>query len=197
MAYKNMDDGPPTSIDAVHRRIKQAVDETIKEVDIFQSRFMSNIPDPDSWSGFVEALCQKHERKAKEVDTFSEFEIFLSRAKDDPDFGDTPEYNQLRMVCERGKMFDYIVHSLKNTLHGAYENQLLKYCLSFAAEAKEAEVKIPTEYENRIIAWRREISDRFEFLQTVVEEEKRYESPIATYVSNYDRVIHLMEETCK
>ena len=74
-------------------------------------------------------------KSPEDMEDFKDLEPVLNKLKQD-EMSRYAEFNQLRRVIERGKMFEYITYSLKNELDGAYRHNLRLYCLSFQPEGR-------------------------------------------------------------
>ena len=111
-------------------------------------------------------------------------------------FSDSPEYNEILTVCERGKMFEYVAFSLKNQAVDAC-NKLETYCLSFAPETKGVIVQSVQDYQNKIIGWHSKIKTVMQNIESLLEEHDKYKQKAVTYLGKYSSVISLMRQASK
>ena len=102
------------------------------------SRYLENSePNSDQWTQYVTNACEKlSARTPEEMQDFKDLEPVLNKLRSD-ELSRYAEYNQLRRMIERGKMFEYISFSLKNELEDAYRRSLRVYCLSFLPEGMD------------------------------------------------------------
>ena len=128
---------------------------------------------------------------------YKDLEPLLNKMRLETDAAKHPEFNQLRRMIERGKMFEYIAFSLRNELVDAYEKFLEKYCISFIEEAKGEDLISVKDQENKIRGWSAIIKDRLDLVDSLLDEGDRFKHPVSKYINDYDKVLHYMEETSK
>ncbi len=187
----------PASLEGVRRKVMSVVEGVERETDIFLDRYLKNIGDPGKWNSMIKDVCGKVGKESGSLDDFKDLEQPLNKVKSDPEMGKQTTYVQLRRMVERGKMFDYITYSLRNDLVDAYENQLRRYCLSFEAEGEGKDLRTVREYENKVIEWNNDIKQKLQVVDSLLDECDKYKSPLSGYVDAYDKVVNLMEESCK
>ena len=187
----------PLSLEAIRRKIMFTVNSVEKETQIFMERYLSNLGECDSWNAFVSAVCQRTGQTASTLEDYKDLEPLLSKLKGDSTVTSHQEYNQLRRMCERGKMFEYIAFSLRNDLVDNYEKQLKCYCISFQAEARDEDLRAVMDYDNKITQWDKQLRERLQTVDTLLDESDKNKSPLSKYITSYERVLQLMEQTCK
>ena len=107
------------------------------------------------------------------------------------------EFGELKRVCERGQLFDYVAISVWKQLESAYTSQLKKYCLSFEADGKGEALNSVRDYQNRIIRWSDVIEAKLDKIQEMLDENDIFRNDVGKYISEYDHVIALMSDVCK
>ncbi|CAD5120871.1 unnamed protein product [Dimorphilus gyrociliatus] len=182
----------PVSLEVVRARIMRAIYNVEKECHIFSERYLSGPPpDTEKWLDSMEKIASNSGKKLSELEDYKDFEPLQSKSR-----VETKEYGQLRTMCERGRVYEYISFSLKNDLYDAYTHQLKPYCLSFYQEAEGYDLKPIDEQERKISQWDSDIRERFQELDSTLDEMDTYGAPgpITKYINNYDRVYDLMKE---
>ena len=197
MAVNRRIEDIPVSLEAMRRKVMLAVLAVERETDIFRERYMSNTGESDRWMSFISDVCHRTGKSVSQLEDYKDLDPLLVRLRGDQDVTRQPEYNQVRRMCERGKMFEYIAFSLRNDLYDAYDKNLQKYCLSFEPEAHGEELQSVTEYENKVIEWDKTIRERLEVVDDLLDESDKYKTSMEKYISGYSRVLQLMDESCK
>lgn len=186
----------PSSIDSIRKSIQRTSFTVERETGQFISECSGKVGKTDSWVKFVEAACTKAGKEPSSLKSLKDLKRLLARAKDEEaEYSD--EYVELRKMVKRGKLFEYIAFTLRSDLVNAYDSQLEKYCLSFYLEAKEEELKAVQEYEQTIGVCRREIKDRMELFDRLLDEADKYKDSIVQYITNYGFVVGRMVEVCQ
>lgn len=183
----------PVSLEVVRRRIITAIYAVEKECHLFSERYLSGPPpDTSKWLDSMATVAANSDKKLSELEDYKDYEPLQSKSK-----VETKEFGQLRIMCERARVYDYISFSLKNDLYDAYTHQLRPYCLSFYQEAEGYELRPIDEQEKKISQWDVDIKERFQELDSTLDEMDTYGAPgpITKYINNYDRVYDLMKET--
>ena len=90
--------------------------------------------DYKNWVLYVLNTSERAGKGTGTMEDFKDFEPVLNKLKGNSEVTNYAEYNTMRRVIERGKMFEYISFSLKNELVTSYDKFLKKYCLSFEPE---------------------------------------------------------------
>jgi len=103
-----------------------------------------------------------------------DLEYVLRDVRGDPELAGYThhEYDELRRMVERAKMFEYIEYTVKNDLVSAYEDQLDTFCVSFYHKSYGDDLKSVKEYEDKITAWRHEIQQRLDKVIIIIIRNK-------------------------
>lgn len=187
----------PISVDSVRKNIQKAANTVERETSQFISECSGKVGKTEPWLKFVEAACIKAGKEPASLHNFKDLKRVLSRGKDDKMTEHRDEYVELRKMMRRGKLFEYIVSSLRNDLVHVYNTQLEKFCLSFYLETKEEGLKSVQDYEHTIGVCRREVKDRMELFDRLLDEADKYKDSIVQYITNYSVVVGRMVEVCQ
>ncbi|KAK2147180.1 hypothetical protein LSH36_565g02049 [Paralvinella palmiformis] len=187
----------PASVEAIRRTVMGVIHAVEGETDIFLQRYLTEIGTPENWAKAITLMCKHLEKDPDTLDDYKDLFQVMQRYRTNQDSARLTEITQLRRMVERGKMFEYIAHSLRNDLVIAYDRYLKKYCLSFLPEAKGQDLQSVRDYENKIIEWKEDVQKRFDAVDKLLDESDEYRNSLINYISHYEHVLSLMEDTCK
>jgi DNA repair exonuclease SbcCD ATPase subunit len=187
----------PASLETIRRSVMGVIHSVERETDIFLQRYLTDVGRPDRWMKTIEMMCEHIGKDVETLDDYKDLFQVMHRYRTNPDAVKYPEITQLRRLVERGKMFEYIAFSLRNDLAAGYDDNLKKYCLSFLPEAKGLDLQSVRNYENKIINWKTEIKKKLDEVDVILDECDTYKNSLADYIAQYQKVLSLMEDTCK
>ena len=186
----------PVSLEVIRRKVMLASHAVERETEVFRDRYLRNVNQSGNWSSFIDRLCSRDNRRFTDLEDFKDVDYLMHKYKSDPEIAYHPQFHAVKVMCERGKMFEYISFSLKNELEDGYE-KLKKYCISFSAESDGHDLKSVRDYENKVINWEKDIAEKFEKLNEVLDQQNAMEKPLGKYLDQYDRVVEIMSDGCQ
>lgn len=185
-------------MDSVRRNVQKIANIVERETGQFIRECSGKVEKTEPWLKFVEAACTKAGKESSSLHNFRDLKRVLSRGKDQDTVTEyRDEYVELRKMMKRGKLFEFIAFTLRSELVNVYKKQLEKYCLSFYMETKEEGLKSVQDYEHTIGVCRREVKDRMELFDRLLDEADKYKDSIVQYITNYSFVVGRMVEVCQ
>ncbi len=188
-----------TSQEVVRRKIMLTVHNVEREITNFRDRFLMDIEDIklNVWLYIIDDICESAGRKQDKIEDFKDFENLLYSSTVQVSTAQSIEFNELKTLCDRARIFEYISFSLKSALVDAYDKYLKKFCLSFITETDDVNIAAAIrEYEYSIIQSENIIVERIQLLDHLLDEHDSLMHPFQKYVDEYEKVIHLMMEVC-
>ncbi|KAI0238458.1 hypothetical protein LSAT2_010830 [Lamellibrachia satsuma] len=186
----------PASLEVVRRKAMVAVHIMERETEVFLDRCTVPLDHYDNWLHFAHSVCENCEKNLSDVRDFKQFDMLLTRLKDNTEIKSQAEYKELRKVCERGRLFDYIAFRLRSNIAGAHEN-LLKYCLSFEPDFRQYDLDVVKEFENGIVEWNTQIANSLSQVDRLLDDVDLYKTPMTAYLAQVDTVTYYMVEVCR
>lgn len=188
----------PISADGIRKAIQRTILTVEKETDLFIHEHSKDVGNHENWMTFISAACGLMQKDPNVLRDYKDLGPILSRARSHESLSEyREEYLDLRRMTERTKLFDFIAFNLREELTNVYETKLDKFCLSFYQETKEEELMAVEEYEETIRICRREIKDRRELVDRLVEEAGRHNDSLRHYVDNYAFIMSRMIDVCQ
>lgn len=188
----------PISADGIRKDIQRTILTVEKETDLFIHEHPGDVGNHGNWMKFISAACGLMQTDPNSLRDYNDLRPILSKARSHESLSEyREEYLDLRRMTERAKLFDFIAFDLREELMNVYETKLEKFCLSFYQETKEEELKSVEEYEETIRICRREIKDRRELVDRLVEEAGRHKDSLRRYIDNYPSIMNRMIDVCQ
>ena len=119
-------DLPPTSLEGIRRKVMLTLHVVNRETTKFGDYFLKNIRplDPANWMTILYTISRRTGIRTDSLHDFKDLEPLLDKLKYDYDLAGTPEYRELREICDRGRAFDYLAFNVRNELEAAHLNYL-------------------------------------------------------------------------
>ena len=132
------------------------------------------------------------------VHDLSSIEEFRAEAKADRKREQTMRqklnYDQLELLCDRAKDFEYC-SEIRKRLNVTIKQHLCKYCLSFAEEAADVEIKCVKDYDNHIGQYKEKLEMKMSKVKELNEHYLKLKTPFAAgFLEHSEEITKIIDE---
>lgn len=187
----------PLSMENVRKKIIRVVQKVETEAREFLRKYAGSLDTHSNWTKSVEKACAQVGRSPADLHDLDDLDAVLLRVRVNQEMP-LSDYNELRRMIERARVFDYIAYELPGDLVDVYVNQVEKFCLSFCQETQRQDLQSVTDYERVISECRQQIAGSLSQVEEDLDEvEDHRRVSVAKYIENYETVLDRMRSICR
>ncbi|XP_062603045.1 myosin-9-like isoform X2 [Saccostrea cucullata] len=189
---------PPPTREAEYKIMIDVVNDVCLEIRKFAKKYLNAVElNYESCAACLDELLTSWKMSASQFSTSKEFWEKHKIKQVEEGIRKKQDYKNLVFICERARTFEKLIPNIRENLVECARDHLYKYCRSFIEETyDEVEIRPITEYEEWIVASKKDIDQKIASLNNNILKYGEMKSPFYDFISKGNIHAALMEEIC-